>query len=349
MKKLIIILITIGLAACKKDKPIEPVALGTYEKGILVLNEGLFEQNNSSLTFYDYNASFQQVFKVENDRGLGDTANDFKGVAFGNKNYIIIAVDVSSQIEIIDRFTLKSVKQIPQFEGINAREPRRVVFAANKAFICNFDGTVAVVSMATLNQEALIEVGANPDGMVVVDDRLYVSNSGGLNYPVYDSTVTVIDIHNNLVLETFETRINSSQMVVDQEDDIYLTSTGNYDDVAPAFLRINTELNEVEAVMDKKVSSMQMVGDWLYFYNGESKAIERYHTITETFENNPIIDVSGYETFYGMEINPVNQEIVCLDANGYVVSSSVRVYDFGGNFLYEFNGGLNATGVLFNN
>lgn len=337
------------LWSCKKDPPIAPDTPDEYENGVLVLNEGLFEQNNASITFYDGETSFQQVFKSENGRGLGDTANDFEGFSFLTRDYIIIAVDISSQIEIIDRFTLKTVAQFPMFDGINAREPRRVAISGTSAYVCNFDGTVAVIDLSSNSVETLINVGSNPDGIAVVGDYVYVSNSGGLNYPVYDSTISVIDIHTNSVVETFKTRINSTQMIVDNQNEIYLSSNGNYDDIPGALVRINTASNTVISEQEKEISSMRLVGDWIYFFNGATQSIERYNTISELFEGFNIIDLSGFETFHGMEINESKEEILCLDANGYVVSSTVRAYDFNGNFLYEFQAGLNSTDVLFNN
>lgn len=337
------------MIACKKDKPQPPEIIGEYKTGVLVLNEGLYEQNNASITFFDGSTTTQQVFKSVNDRGLGDTANDFVTLSTGDKNYIIVAVDISSQIEVLDRYTLESVIQFPMFEGINAREPRRVVVRGAKAYVCNFDGTVAVVDLNNLSVESLISVGANPDGMAIVDDQLYVSNSGGLNFPVYDSTISVIDLASNSVVETINTRINSTQMVVDNQQEIYLVSNGNYDDIAPALVRINTSTNSVESIFNKQVSSMQIVGDWLYFYNGATKSIERFHTISEIFEGEEIIDLSEFETFHGMVINHAKSEIYCIDANNYVASSTVNVYNFSGALLRSFTAGLNATDLIFNN
>lgn len=342
----ITILFLIGFS-CKKP-PNKPITPGEYEDGILVLNEGLFEQNNASLSFYDGTDVYQQVFKAENNRGLGDTANDFETYNLLGGQYIIVAVDVSSQIEIIDRNTLESIAQIPVFDGVNAREPRRIVINGTLAYVCNFDGTVAVIDLISHSVTKIIEVGANPDGMVAVDNRLFVSNSGGLNFPVYDSTMSVINMENQSLETTFETRINSSEMVVDSQNEVYLVSRGNYDDVAPALLRINANTYEIIEEIDVNASSLNTWEDDLYFYNGDVGMIQKFNMLTESVEMTGLVDVSGYDTFFGMQLDVENERIYCFDANGYVNASTVKAYSLNGAYLFEFTAGLNAKKLIFN-
>lgn len=348
MKYYYIIAVLLVVIACKK-KPEPPAVPEKYETGIVVLNEGLFEQNNASLSFYDGETAYHQVFKSENGRGLGDTANDFKTYSFGGKEYIIIAVDVSSQVEIIERKTMKSVAQIPFFDGINAREPRQIEVHGTRAYVCNFDGTVGVIDLITNSVVDLIEVGANPDGLAIVNDRLYVSNSGGLHYPVYDSTMSVINLSSLMVEETFETRINCSQMIVDDQGEIYLVSRGNYGDVSPALLRIDPITNTVVETIEMSISSLAYDNNWMYYFNGEEDAIYRYNTLTETNEASPFMDVSSYDTFAGFILDKTNERFFCLDANGYVNSSTVRAYNMSGEILFEFKAGLIANDLIFNN
>jgi DNA-binding beta-propeller fold protein YncE len=182
MNYLIAIFGLLLLVGCNKNKPLPPAVPDRYENGILVLNEGLFEQNNASITFYNGTEVYQQVFKSENNRGLGDTANDFEAYELNGERYVIVAVDISSQLEIFSQTTLKSVAQIPLFDAEgNAREPRLVKVVGDKAYSCNFDGTIAVINLHSFQVVDLISVGANPDGMAISNDKLFISNSGGLH------------------------------------------------------------------------------------------------------------------------------------------------------------------------
>ncbi|MEX1001528.1 MAG: DUF5074 domain-containing protein [Crocinitomicaceae bacterium] len=346
MKNLLITGLMVLLFSCKKDDPV--VVPEKYDNGLILLNEGLFQQNNASISFYDIQQgeSYQQVFQAENNRGLGDTANNFEKYTLGDSTYLIIAVDISSQLEIVHAGSLKSVAQIPVFNGSIAREPRRVLVAGDKAYSCNYDGTVSVVDLNTYKITNTITVGQNPDGMLIVDNRLYVANSGGLNYPVYDSTMSVIDLNTETLISTFETRINSSAMLKDSEGDIYLLSNGNYSDVAPAMLHIDTETNQVLQQFDVSIGGWDLKGEWLYYYDFDLQGIYRFNTLSETFENMQLLDAAGHTTFYGLYI--LGNDLFTVDANDYVNSSTVRCYDLNGNHKYEFTAGLNTTDLILN-
>ncbi|MBR4810824.1 MAG: hypothetical protein IK039_03575, partial [Bacteroidaceae bacterium] len=122
MKRLIIFTIAVVLVACDP----EPVLLSTGQgvensphKGAYILSEGLFNMNNSTLTWIDFSTvkpdswnsqaglSYDSFEKV-NGRRIGDTANDL--ILYGSRLYI--AVNVSSTIEIIEAATCRSLKQI---------------------------------------------------------------------------------------------------------------------------------------------------------------------------------------------------------------------------------------------
>ncbi|MDD3281089.1 MAG: hypothetical protein PHC83_05915, partial [Bacteroidales bacterium] len=72
---IIIISLIFLFIAC--DKPIENPD-DIYKYNVLVLNEGLWNMNNSSITAYHTETKKQSsdVFKVKNGRSLGDVAND---------------------------------------------------------------------------------------------------------------------------------------------------------------------------------------------------------------------------------------------------------------------------------
>src|ERR1700740_1090121 len=93
------------LASCHKDKTVKPTPTPVTD-GFYVLNQGLFNDNNSTLSFYSYStkAVTADIFSSVNGRGLGDTGNDIE--IYGSKMYIV--VNVSSTIEVVDPKTAKS-------------------------------------------------------------------------------------------------------------------------------------------------------------------------------------------------------------------------------------------------
>ena len=95
MKHLIIILLTLLLVSCNDmyDVPREPIWNDSTETTqLLVLSEGLFNMNNSTLTLVDLqtgNIDYDH-FRSTNGRGLGDTGNDMQ--LYGSKIYITVNI-----------------------------------------------------------------------------------------------------------------------------------------------------------------------------------------------------------------------------------------------------------------
>lgn len=345
MKRIAIYFLALAFFSCKKEDPI--VTPEAYENGLIILNEGLYQQNNASISFFSLQdqRSFQQCFVAENDRGLGDTANDFEKFSWNGTEYIIIAVDVSSQLEIVEANTLQSVARIPVLDGTSGRGPRQLLVEGAKAYSCNYDGTISVIDLETNSISNTISVGKNPDGMAIRGNFLYVSNSGGLDAPAYDSTISVIDLITETLVQTIDVRINPGEIILDSQGELYVQSRGNYSDVGPAWVRINEE-NEPIATYEKNFSVWTHAGDWMYYYDLDEDGVYRFNLLTETFDENQLIDCSAFDIPYSMTV--WNEHLYLSDANGYVNSSTVHCYLLNGQKQYEFTAGLNANEIIIN-
>ena len=249
-----------------KVPPVNTVAEKTLSK-IFILSEGLFNMNNSTLALYDFGSQTMNpdFFLTENKRGLGDTANDMK--LYGSKLYVV--VNVSSQIEVLDAATGKSLKQIPLFTGNGTpRQPRYVAFGEGNAYVCSFDGTLTRIDTTSLSVTGRISCGRNPDGICITNGKIYVSNSGGLDNPNYDNTVSVVDIHSFTEIKKITVGINPSKIQADSEGDIYLVSRGNYGDVPYKFQKISSSTDELMKTFDDiKALNFAISNDTAYIYN----------------------------------------------------------------------------------
>ena len=140
-------LLFVIITSCKKHKP-EPTSSVGYSNGLVVLCEGLFQQNNSTISWVslsDHSVS-NQTFYAVNNRYLGDTGNDL--LQYGTKIYA--AVNVSSTVEVLDATTLKSVAQIQMESSGIAKQPRFLEAYGGKVFTSCFDGYVDVIDTVTL-------------------------------------------------------------------------------------------------------------------------------------------------------------------------------------------------------
>ena len=345
---LYIAFLLVSLSSCKEDPP-KQVLQTNFSNGILCLNEGLFQQNNASLSYYDHDSSktSHHLFSEINGRGLGDTANDIIYFNYAGKGYYAIAVDVSSQIEIIDAITLKSIKQIALFNDNVPRSPRSLLFQDGFLYSINFDGTVTVISVPGLAISKTITVGLNPEQAVISGNELFCVNSGGLNFPDYDNTISVVDLTDHTLKHTFTTAINGGTIIRDAQNDLYMISRGNYADISPNLLRIDPATYSVESSFDIGIISMDYLDNFIYYYDEDEQGIYRINTTTETIETNQLIDCSDFQNFYGIYIHPQTKDIYLVDANDYLTSSTIKCYSNTGEFKNEFNTGLNTGKILF--
>lgn len=339
------------LASCREDKvnpdtEPEPVA---ERKGIYVLAEGSWNGNNSTLTYYNYEnkALIADKFTSENGRGLGDTANDI--VVYGSKMYIV--VNVSSTIEVVNAQTAKSVKQIEMKNDGVGRQPRHIVFDKGKGYISNFDGTVAVLDTATLTIEKYIAVGRNPEQLTIANGKLYVANSGGLEYLSgnYDKTVSVINLTTLTEISKINVVMNPQIVATDQYGDVYVLSTGNYNDVGPALSIIDSKTDVVKSSTDFTGGDFAIKGDTAYIpdYSGNVKL---FNVKTETLISaNFISDGTTIESIGAVTVDDLTGEVFVSDSKDYSSNGTVTCFNKSGVKQYSITAGINPNKVVFIN
>ncbi|MFD0794050.1 YncE family protein [Mucilaginibacter litoreus] len=343
--------LTVAFTSCHKDRvepnPVNPVA---ERAGVYILNEGSFNQNNSTLTYYDYTTkvAIDDIFSKVNSRGLGDTGNDAQ--IYGSKMYI--TVNVSSTLEVLNAKTARSIKQIKMDDNGTDRQPRYVVFNKNKAFISSYDGTIAVLDTASLTIEKYIKVGRNPEQMVIANGKLYVANSGGLDLDTPDKTVSVIDLNTLTETKKIEVPANPTTISADGFGDVYVVSYGNYS-ASPKLTIIDNKTDVVKNTKDIDLgygSEFLVSGDVAYYYS-DAKKIKVYDVKTETVKTKSFI--SGNVTLaipYSLAIDNNTGELFVGDAVSYTGSSGLLyAFDKTGKMEYSVKTGINPGAIVLVN
>ena len=189
---------TAVMTSCSDDNDGPKTYLQEYSTGAYVVNSGnMYNKIESSLTAIDYASSTatQKVFKAANGRSLGNTAND--GIVYGNKIYL--AVDQSNTIEVIDKKTKQSIKQIKTTELLgNAEgvEPRHISADGGKVYFTTYGGYVAAVDTTSFALQKKWQVGSYPEGLVIAHGNIYVANS---NYGKGGGNISCINLSNDNV------------------------------------------------------------------------------------------------------------------------------------------------------
>jgi DNA-binding beta-propeller fold protein YncE len=319
---------------------------------LFILSEGLNNMNNSRLLVYsigDGSINYD-FFQQYNKRKLGDTANDMK--RYGNRLYIV--VNVSSCLEIIDIATGKSLRQIPLFNNNGAaRQPRCIDFDKNNAYVCSFDGSLTRIDTANFEITGIVNCGRNPDGLCISNGKIYVSNSGGLDFPYYDHTVSVIDITTFRELKKIDVYSNPSHIEADSQGDVYLVARGNYGSQNYLFQKINPQSDTLETTFDDlDALNFTIWNDtaYLYNYNFAKKTfwVKLFDCKAEKLiSDNFISDNTGLQTPYGISINKQNGDVYICDAKNHTVSGDVICFSKNGQIKYKItNCGLNPNKVI---
>lgn len=189
---------TAVMTSCSDDNDGPETYLQEYSTGAYVVNSGnMYNKIESSLTAIDYASSTatQKVFKAANGRSLGNTAND--GIVYGNKIYL--AVDQSNTIEVIDKKTKQSIKQIKTTDLLGkaeGAEPRHIIADGGKVYFTTYGGYVAAVDTTDFALQKKWKVGNSPEGLVFGNGNLYVANS---NYAAGGGNISCINLSNDKV------------------------------------------------------------------------------------------------------------------------------------------------------
>ena len=315
--------------------------------GMYVLNEGNMGSNKASIDFLDLDENKPTVHYLRNIysernpnvvKELGDVGNDIK--IYGSKLWIV--VNVSNKVEVA---TADSCKRITQ---INIPNCRYLAFKDGFAYVSSYVGPVKFdkdaplgmvykVDTVDFKKKDSVVVGYQPEELCIVDNKLYVANSGGYRAPNYDNTLSEIDLTTFKEIRKIKVGLNPHHCQVDHYGQIWVTSRGNYNDVPSRIYRLykgRNQLYEVIDSIDTPVSGLSIVGDSLYYYGTAWNNATATNNISYGLINvrtHKIIDTNLFSAPqlkaitmpYGIIVNPVERDFYLMDAKNYVSSGSL--------------------------
>lgn len=333
-------------------------------KGFFLLNEGNMGSNRATLDYFDYETGIysKNIYAERNPsvvKELGDVGNDLQ--IYGNKLYAVI--NCSHLIEVMDLETAKHITTI------SIPNCRYITFDKGYAYVSSYAGPVQIdpnarlgyiarIDTTTLQIKDVVNVGYQPEEMVIKNNKLYVANSGGYKVGNYDRTISVIDLSTFTEIKKIDVGVNLHRMKIDKYGDIYVTSRGDYSGISSNMYIIDTNTDTVKKTLNIGASEICIDGDLLYAYcvewnrNTQKNSIS-YATVDTRTEDivtrSFITDGSekNIEIPYGIAVNPETKEIIVTDAQNYVTSGYVYYFSPDGKKKWSVKAGNIPAHIAF--
>lgn len=220
---------TVVMTSCSDDDDPAPTPVKSwYATGAYIVNAGnMYSNIESSLTGIDYATSTatQGVFKAANNRSLGNTAND--GIIYGDKMYLV--VDQSNTVEVLDKYTKKSIKQISTTTLLgdkDGQEPRHIIANGGNVYFTTYGGYVAAIDTTSFALQAKYQVGKYPEGLAIGGTEMYVANS---NYGQGGGNLSCINLETGQVTTKNIEGINNPTSVYNVSGVLFVLDQQYYD------------------------------------------------------------------------------------------------------------------------
>ena len=330
--------------------------------GMYVLCEGNMGSNKCTLDYLDLSGNtptvhyWRNIYAERNPsvvKELGDVGNDIK--IYGSKMWIV--VNCSDKVEVVHADNCQRIGQV------DIPNCRYVTFDGPYAYVSSYVGPVDLnaeaqigmvyqVDTLTLEVTKTVTVGYQPEEMAVIDGKLYVANSGGYIAPIYDHTVSVVDLQTFKEERKIDVGVNLHRCRADKYGQLWVTSRGNYINrkATMYWLEPRGTTYEVVGSLPYAVSDMCIVGDSLYYFGSEWSETEQRNTIsygiinvrthelvTNKLSNAP--EVAAMRMPYGIIVNPQERDFYLMDAKNYVSSGELLHFLPDGTFDWKVSTG----------
>lgn len=344
------IVLSMMLAGCRMEVNDE-VAVShptASDDRLLVLCEGLWGMDNSTISFIDHGVLTNKWFRQQNaHQRLGDTGNDLLMV---NDTLIAISVNWSNIIQYIrpDGTAIAATEDIPN--------NRKLATDGEYLYCTSYanNGYVAKIDLRTKKIVDTCPVGYEPEGIAFYRGRLFVANTGGYSTQVghdYESTISVIDAQTMKELKRIDTGcINLFGNMSQEGQFLCINSVGDYYKEPGRCVVLNMQSEEFR-VFDFPVTYNCSYGGKFYTIGSS------FSYITNTYEfsihtiqlpslqveegladyDAAISTIKQMDSPYGIYISPYSGHLYVSDARSYATNGYVYEFDRNGMLLNKYS------------
>jgi hypothetical protein len=353
MKSVIYSLLSLYLLlACKPENPL--VTKGIYTDGAFVVNEGIYGQTSGTITYYhlDSSGAVQDIFRLANGRDLGNVVQSL--YFYDDKAYIV--VNNSNKIEVADADDFSEIAQINGLE-----QPRYFLpISSNRALVSQWGNDLLSGSLALIDLEnnSIIQkitngVGKGPERMIMLNNKVYIANVGGLEF---DNFISVFNVQTMMVEDTIQTDDAPNSLQLSPDGIIWVACKGktvfsNFPEIDTSLstngsligIDANTNIVNYRILLQKGKGASSLIKstdtEMLFIYNN---SICRFNTQNQNYT----ALISG--SYYGLGAKPGTDYFYACSNAGIQASKVYRVRLSDAVKIDSFYAGIFANAVVFN-
>jgi len=349
--KNVVSIVALGLAliACDNDdvNDLEPLVIGDFQSGILISNEGPFQNGTGTVSFIseDLETVENAIYNQVNNEDLG---NIVQSIGFTDDMAYVVANN-SNAIAVVNRFTFERETVITS--GLN--NPRFFVAVDGQGYVTNWGDTadetddyIAIINLENNTVDSTIPVVLGPEEIVANGSTLYVAHQGAFGQ---NDKVSVIDTNTNEVTIVTVGDVPNS-LLFDANGDLWVLGAGkpsfSGEETAGSLSKINTVTNEVETSLSFSVTEhpnhLGYHGASLYYTLDGAV----YTISTSATELPTDTEFDGVGT-YAMTIR--DGRLYTTDAKDFASNGSLSIYDLDSKAeIRTLEVGIIPGGIYFN-
>ncbi len=320
---------------------------------VIVVNEGQFGAGNGTLGLYDpiLNAYTDQAFETVNQQGLSAGVQS----VHIHREQAYILCNAADKIEIVNPQTLERL--VAPIEDTSLITPRYMTTVGNKGYVSvwgpydeNYNLPNSRVFVLNLDNQTIIQkiaTNAGPEGILAVDQKVFVANS-------FTNTLSVINAQTDAVDTILVINSGPSLLALDQDEMLWVSTTGGFGGT-PAFVQLNPDTYEIMKTVSAAGTgangkfTLNVPRDSLFFIGSEpypstESAIYGMSIQATNLPENPLIVGNS---FYGLGIDPNSNILYVGLASSFDAEGTVLRYQTNGTMLDNFASGIAPNGFVF--
>lgn len=316
---------------------------------LLILNEGPYNgQSTLDVLDLSHQKFYADIFAQANPEvvnGLGSTGNDIEIAG----SHIWLAMNASNMIIGLDPYTFKMEVEI------DIDSPRSMVADDDYLYISSYGGaiyggysTAGRVFRVNLQDytSSSIGVGYQPEGMVLLDGKLYVANSGGYNQEK-DNRVHVIDTKTFEIEKVLQLPVSNLNMMRVVHEYLWVSTYSTYDSsyaiTAPSKLAVLTKDGTTTVIDGVHADKITESDGWIYAIGNDAEmtygsdyCLYKVNSTSREVDKTIHFNGSDLERIsypYCILVNPYNSDIIIADAS---FTGDSKLHCFTSNFNHKW-------------